>query len=423
MESYGSRGTMVELIQLCLQRAGYSPGRVDGIFGRETQRAVMRFQQSRGLVPDGIVGPQTWQRMVPYLKGYVRYSVQPGDNFYSIARRYSTTVDALRTANPGVNPQNLIVGSVITIPLGFDLVPENVHYTAELNRYITEGLAMRYPFLSRGSIGNSVMGKSIPYVKIGSGSVQVFYNASFHANEWLTTPVLLKFLEQYAKAYSNGSSIFGTEAAQLYKKATLFVVPMVNPDGVDLVNGVLNSGRYYQSALAMAQTYPQIPFPSGWKANISGVDLNLQYPANWQQARDLKFSQGFTRPGPRDYVGFAPLTAPESRAVYNFTVNRNFSIILAYHSQGELIYWKYLNYEPADSRRIADYFSEVSGYTVAETPYGSGFAGYKDWFIQNYNRPGYTIEVGRGVNPLPLSQFSAIYSDNLGILTGAITQI
>ena len=39
-----------------------------------------------------------------------------------------------------------------------------------------------------------------------------------------------------------------------------------------------------------------------------------------------------------------------------------------------------------------------------------------DWFIQDYNRPGYTIESGIGENPLPISQFDEIYQDNIGIL-------
>ena len=54
---------------------------------------------------------------------------------------------------------------------------------------------------------------------------------------------------------------------------------------------------------------------------------------------------------------------------------------------------------------------------MEETPYASGFAGSKDWFIQQFERPGYTIEAGLGVKPLPISQFDRIYRDNLGILT------
>ena len=65
---------------------------------------------------------------------------------------------------------------------------------------------------------------------------------------------------------------------------------------------------------------------------------------------------------------------------------------------------------------IGQQFSRVSGYELAEVPYNSSFAGYKDWFIQNYNRPGYTIEAGIGENPLSVEQFSEIYSENFSIL-------
>lgn len=423
MEERGSRGARVEHIQLALRRAGYDPGPIDGIFGPATDSALRRFQQAQGLDPDGVAGPATWGRLAVYLRGYVRHTAQAGDTFSSLARQYGADPAAIQTANPSLPPQSLPAGTSVIVPLGYPLVPVRVRYTSQLTQYIAEGLTARYPFISRGSIGSSVMGRPIPYLRMGRGAAQVFYNASFHANEWITTPLLLNFLEQYAAAYAASGSIGGVPAAGLYDKATLFLVPLVNPDGVDLVNGAVSSGSFYEQARAMAADYPGIPFPSGWKANISGVDLNLQFPANWERARQIKFAQGYTRPGPRDYVGPGPLTAPESLAVYRFTVNRSFSIILAYHTQGEVIYWKYLDYEPADSRRIADYFARVSGYAVEQTPYASSFAGYKDWFIQTYNRPGYTIEAGRGVNPLPLSQFDQIYRDNIGILVGGITEI
>lgn len=151
------------------------------------------------------------------------------------------------------------------------------------------------------------------------------------------------------------------------------------------------------------------------------MDLNLQFPAGWENAREIKFGQGFTTPAPRDFVGFGPLTEPESLAVYNFTLSHNFSLVLSYHSQGEVIYWQFQNFNPPRARYIGERFSNSSGYSLESTPYNSSFAGYKDWFIQDYNRPGYTVEVGLGQNPLPISQFDKIYSDNLGILVlGAV---
>lgn len=142
----------------------------------------------------------------------------------------------------------------------------------------------------------------------------------------------------------------------------------------------------------------------------------MQFPANWEEAKRIKYEQGFAKPAPRDFVGYNPLTEPEALALYYFTINHNFRLILSYHTQGEVIYWKYLDFNPKDSLMIGQEFSKVSGYTLETTPYSSSFAGYKDWFIFQYNKPGYTIEAGLGENPLPISQFNQIYSDNLGIL-------
>ena len=158
-------------------------------------------------------------------------------------------------------------------------------------------------------------------------------------------------------------------------------------------------------------------FLCGWYIlNTRGVDLNLQFPASWEQAREIKFEQGFTSPAPRDYVGSGPLVAPESIALYNFTLSHNFRLILAYHTQGRVIYWRYLDFIPPSSYYIAEQFASSSGYDLEDTPFSASFAGYKDWFIQTYNLPGYTIECGLGENPLPISQFNTIYAENEGIL-------
>lgn len=417
----GSKGPMVELLQLGLMRAGIFTDEIDGIFGRKTSEAVRKLQAAKGIVPDGIAGQQTWDALMPWLVGFITHTLRSGDTLYRLSQSYDTSIIAIETANPDIDPLNLRAGTQIVIPFDFDIIPTSISYTSIVLELTLRGLKARYPFINTAIAGRSVMGKPIYYVQIGNGNNQVFYNASHHANEWITTPVLMKFLEVYAKAYSRGGDIFNTAAEELFTMTSLYMIPMVNPDGVDLVTGLLNSGRYYNEALSISANYPDIPFPDGWKANVSGIDTNLQYPAGWENAREIKFAEGFVSPAPRDFVGNFPLEAPESKTVYDFTRARNFTITLSYHTQGEVIYWKYLDFMPDNSYEIAQQFASVSSYTVEETPARSGYAGYKDWFIMTYNRPSYTIEAGKGISPLPLSQFNKIFDGNIGILVLGLT--
>lgn len=300
---------------------------------------------------------------------------------------------------------------------------ELTDYNYETTMRAIDTLLLQYPFMEKSTIGTSVTGKEIPALRIGNGQTQLCYSAAIHANEWITVPILLQFAQEYAQAVVEGKPLYGADGRELYHGVTLYVLPLLNPDGVDLVTGAISEGEYYERAKRIAADYPQIPFPDGWKANIDGIDLNLQFPAGWELAREIKAKQGYVSPAPRDYVGEAPLTAPESRALYEFTTSHPFALILTYHTQGEVIYWKYKDLEPSHSREIAEYFGRVSGYAVEETPYASGNAGYKDWFILQFDRPGYTIEAGYGENPLPITEFPEIYRRNTGILTGGMTEI
>ncbi len=418
---YGSSGPSVAFMQLALNRAGFGPLNTDGIFGSATRKAVTAFQSTFGLNPDGICGKLTHNALSPWYLGFVFHKISAGDTFYKLSEKYGCTVQAIKTANPQLIPENLLIGTKVVVPLPFDVVPTEIPCFSELIFSCIKGLTARYPFILRGNIGKSVMGKPIPCLYIGNGDNKVLYNASHHANEWITSLVLLKFAEDLCKAYADGNLIFGQNPADIMKYSTICLIPVVNPDGIDLVTGELTGGEYFNRAVQISKDYPRFPFPNGWSANISGTDLNLQYPAGWEQAKINKYKKGIISPAPSEFVGNSPLSAPESRAMYDFTLKFSPFLTLSYHSQGEVIYWRYLNYEPPDAERIAKIFSTISGYSYENTPFFAGYAGYKDWFIESFNRPGYTVEVGRGVNPLPISDFPDIYEKNLGILTlGAV---
>ena len=298
------------------------------------------------------------------------------------------------------------------------IVNTTVPITSESCDRMIREIVRTYPFCRSELLASSAFQRPIRTLVIGNGPRKVIYSAAHHANEWITTLVLLKFAEELAQAIQEGGRIGGQDAQKIRESATIYMVPMVDPDGVDLVVGEIQPGSIqYEQARRIGEDFPAIPFPDGWKANLLGVDLNLQYPAGWLTAREIKFRQGYDRPAPRDYVGRAPLNQLEAKALAGYTEYISPALVPAYHSQGKEIYWQFQDYEVPGARQLGEQMAAASGYALAQTPYASSFAGYKDWFIQNFRRPGYTIEVGSGVNPLPLSQFDEIYRDNEHILT------
>ncbi|MEK8126393.1 M14 family metallopeptidase [Paenibacillus filicis] len=341
---------------------------------------------------------------------YSSYVLKAGDTIDGVAQRFGLEGAELLEVNPGIHHRHLRIGQTIVLPQVHEIMQaegEGYGYAALVSQL--KRLQRDYPFLETGSVGRTVLGQTIPYIRIGSGSREVHYNGAFHANEWMTSLLLMQFVESYAAAWRNGDKIAGRDARRLAEESSLWIVPMVNPDGVDLsLHGVASGHPYYERLLAWNGGSADF---SGWKANIRGVDLNDQFPAYWETERDRRDVAG---PGPRDYTGASPLSEPEAAAMAAFTASRDFRLVMAFHTQGREIYWNYRDYEPGESAAMAQRLEELSGYRAVKLT-GSD-AGYKDWFIREYRKPGFTIEAGFGVNPLPVEQLGSIYRELLPLL-------
>ncbi|MGG6310724.1 M14 family zinc carboxypeptidase [Paenibacillus macerans] len=342
------------------------------------------------------------------------YRIKASDSIWKLSRERGYPMDALLLLNQAVNPNRLTVGEQLQLPLRVTwfVVEIRKSYDYAALRADLDRLADVYPFIAYRNIGNTVMGKPIPELRIGKGTKQVHVNGAFHANEWITTPVLIKFLNQYLLAVTNSGTIRGLAMWPYYEGVSMSMVPMVNPDGVDLsIHGLPAQEPFRSNVLSYNNGNTDF---QDWKANINGVDLNDQFPALWER----EVARNPTERGPRDYPGTAPLTEPEAIAMAELTRQSNFAHVLAFHTQGEVIYWGFENKEPPYAETIVNEFARVSGYEPIRNI--ESYAGYKDWFIQDWRRPGFTVELGSGVNPLPLSQFDEIYEESLGILLASL---
>ena len=284
-----------------------------------------------------------------------------------------------------------------------------------------ERLKRRYPFVYTRELTKTAGGRSICAVQLGLGDTKVLLTGGHHANEYITSMLCWELIEGYMEAVERGGSFGGKNAAALFENAMLYVVPMVNPDGIDLVTGAITPDEpEYRAARAIAADYPELPFPSGWKANLRGVDLNLNYPAGWERARQIKASRGYGAPAPRDYPGERPLDQPETSALAAYTCCIRPELVLAYHTQGSVIYHTYAGVCLPCADALARELAAASGYVLEPVPPESANAGFKDWFLERFRRPGFTVEAGLGENPLPLSQLDEMYARNAPILAAAL---
>lgn len=294
------------------------------------------------------------------------------------------------------------------------------NYTFEMLKHDLQTLIEEFPQTEWGSIGKSVWGRDLYYIRLGHGKKKISYNGAHHGMEWITSAMLMEFAKDFLAAQQADKCLCGFSVRALCEKVSLYIIPMVNPDGVELsANGLpqwLNNDE--RSSLIKYNGSENF---TRWQANARGVDLNHNYDAMWQQSKAMENEYEIFGPGPTRFSGDAPLSEPESRALAEFTVKHDFGMVLAFHSQGKVIYQGFQGKEPPVSLKIANAFELISPYKTDTTEGIASYGGYKDWFVDKFRRPGFTVEVGEGINPLPYENLPVIYKETLPLLLGAMT--
>ena len=256
------------------------------------------------------------------------------------------------------------------------------------------------------SIGKSFLGRKIYAMALGNVKNASLFAGAFHAQEWLTCSLLMRFMQELAAAYTADRPFLDVDVRKALSEQGLICVPMVNPDGVEIVlhgsKTAKHMHRYVEDIMAQN--------PKKWQANARGVDLNHNYDAGFHELQQMERANGITGPSPTQYGGTFPHSEWETRAMVSLCKAFHVKKVLAFHSQGEEIFYQYGAHTPPSSKLIAELLASSCGYKLVENDGLASHGGFKDWFIDKMHRPGFTIEIGRGENPLPIEDLSPIYA-------------
>jgi len=257
-------------------------------------------------------------------------------------------------------------------------------------------------------IGRTHFGRKIYAIKLGSGKRNIVLIGAHHGREWMTSMLLMKKLEEYAKAYQNQSD-YGRFSTAILDEISIWFIPMVNPDGVAIQQNALHQFSNKHQKLLLTMNDEQKSFER-WKANGMGVDLNRQYPAGWKELKKQPKSPYY-----QFYKGKSPLEAKEVQAVTKFIHEIDPEIAVAYHSAGREVFWNYRNGKHLHrDKRIAKKISKLTGYKLGKPPKHATGGGFTDWFITKFHRPAMTIEISPlvGETSPPLSIFETEWERN-----------
>ena len=259
-------------------------------------------------------------------------------------------------------------------------------------------LAKMYPEIVRvGSIGSSVEGRDLVLIEFGKGEKKIFVCGAHHAREYISTTYLMYAIDRFAYMYKTGVNETGYNIKEILDNVTFSIVPMVNPDGVNLVQNGITAVQNPDKVAAMHITEGRENGYRAWKANINGVDPNWNYDKDWFKSREKA-----TSPASTGYNGEVPNSEPETQAVSAYVDSYPFEAFLSMHTQGKLLYWAEDITNPTN---LGALIQRDTGFSLIreDTPQKlSGVGGsFFDYVFRKYGKATMTVELCNYIGPKP----------------------
>ncbi|MCD7943363.1 MAG: hypothetical protein LUH43_00465 [Clostridia bacterium] len=207
---------------------------------------------------------------------------------------------------------------------------------ARLSEFMREMETM-YPDLRVFSVGESIRGREILAARLGNpmAPTSTLYVGAHHGMEHITSAVLMRFINEYFQYRAEGRRMFGVGMDFIFERRAIYVVPMLNPDGVELsLHGADEKSPLYERLLKMNGSGDF----THWQANERGVDLNHNYNAGFVEYKRIEKDRGIFGGCASGYSGEYPESEPEVSALCGLIRTLEPNVILTLHTQGEEIY-------------------------------------------------------------------------------------
>lgn len=276
------------------------------------------------------------------------------------------------------------------------------HTRQQLKKAILE----KYFFVSADTIGKSILEREIECFRIGNSDKEILFCGGVHGSEWITSQLLYLFIIRIADTIINCKSQLTEILLSCFQKYSLIFIPCVNPDGVEISLHGSQSAKHLENFVRRVAKGDTVH----WKSNALGVDINHNFNADWQNIKKKEMDSGITFPSMTRYGGEFPESEPETRTLTEYCRTHHILSAIAFHAQGEEIYWSFGEKTPVRSLEIAQKMAELSGYALSFPESIADGGGFKDWLIVEKGIPAFTVEVGKGENPLDIAQLPEIYA-------------
>ncbi len=215
--------------------------------------------------------------------------------------------------------------------------------------------------ISVTSAGNSVMGRCIPLIKIGSGDKKLLVIASVHGREFVSSCFIMRCVADFLK---NGCELKGK---------SICILPMLNPDGVEIAlkrSVPLNIPKDFKHEL--------------FKNNANNINLNANFPFCFHRVPESR--QG----------GIKAASEPETKALIRLCEKERFTSAVALHVRGNCIYWRdFGNGRVKGDYELAKCLEESCGFELIEpTKKAQDYSGgFENWFRFRYKKPALCVEL------------------------------